>query len=299
MSLGIYLPTYKRADRLQDVASNIERATYGGFRLYFGIESDDVESIKAAKATGHQVVINKYGSQFGYSNTIQSIYEVSRETIWFHANDDFHFYPDWDKAAMKFLDKHPEVMVLGVEDGTPEPSFSTISFVRRKYIEKYSGVIDMPRRVFYTYNHNYVDTEFTYTAQARGVWAKLEGRCIRHDRNGEDETYAKNNKTSVEDAATFESRRHLWENDNLKENIMAHKLTDEEKKKRSEKMKEHWARKRDDAQSSPIGLTGVIEHITASLKTMNGLVEAYPDTIEYKQARDALKDAQEYIGRFE
>lgn len=209
--LGIFLPTYKRPERLQDVASEIERNTTNEFTLYFGVELDDEESADAARATGHVVVTNEYSPEFGYSNTIQTIYEQSDDEIFFHANDDFHFYKGWDEAPLKYLEAHPEVMVLGVEDGTAEPSFSTVSFIRRKYIEEQSGVIDMLDRVFYPYHHNYQDTEFTYTAQARGVWAKLDGMCIRHDREGSDLTYEKNEKTSPVDKETFESRKDLWD----------------------------------------------------------------------------------------
>lgn len=210
MRLGIFLPTYKRPHKLQDVATNIEQTTKSEFTLYFGCEAADTESIEAAKATGHKVVINKYDPLYGYSNTIQSIYEESTEEVFFHANDDFHFLEGWDAVPMQFLEEHPEVMVLGVHDGMPTPSYSTISFVRRGYIEQHSGVVDMPKRVFYPYHHNYQDTEFTYTAQARGLWAKVETPCIKHNRAGGDETYQKNDATSPKDASTFRSREHLF-----------------------------------------------------------------------------------------
>jgi hypothetical protein len=80
-----------------------------------------------------------------------------------------------------------------------------------------SGVVDQPNRVFGPYNHNFIDTEFTQTAQKRLVWAKLEVPCIVHQHPGftgatKDETYKKNDATSPEDERTFISRRPLWEN---------------------------------------------------------------------------------------
>lgn len=206
--LGIYLPTWHRPGKLQEVATNIEQNTNTPFTLYWGIEPDDTASIEAAKKTGHKVVINKY--DMGYSNTIQTIYEQAKEPIWFHANDDFYFPKDWDKPHIKFLDENPEVMVLGVPDGTASEAYSTISFCRKKYIDEQSGVVDMPKRVFYPYNHNFQDTEFTKTAQFRGVWNCCTEPCIDHRREGDDETYQKNNATYEADSIIYHTRKHLF-----------------------------------------------------------------------------------------
>lgn len=215
--LGIYCPTYGRAHKLQAVASNIEGATKGPFKLYWGVEPADVASIKAAEATGHNVIINK--GDMGYSDTVQTMYEQTTEPIFFCANDDFFFVDGWDVAPRRFLEEYPEVMVVGVHDGNPHTRFYTVFFIRRKYIEEQSGVVDMPNRVFYPYKHNFQDTEFTETAIKRGAWDRLDGPCIEHHHPGlshvfgeraTDETYAKNDKTAGEDAQTYKNRRHLW-----------------------------------------------------------------------------------------
>ena len=206
--LGIWLPTYKRPHKVQEVATNIEQTTKTPYKLYFGCEPEDLESIEACRATGHEVIINKYSG--GYSNTIQTIYEQTKEPVAFHANDDFLFLNGWDVPAMEYFKKHPEIMMLGAHDGTSHPSYSTIQFVRRKYIEEQSGVVDIPNRVFYPYNHNYQDTEFTRTAVMRGVWAKLENPCIEHRRFGHDETYEKNNATFSLDGDIYNGRKHLF-----------------------------------------------------------------------------------------
>jgi hypothetical protein len=212
--LSIWLPTYKRPHKLAEVAKNIEEATKNSFRLYFGVEPEDEASIEAAHKTGHQVVINQY--EGGYSNTIQTMYENSSEPFWFHANDDFLFLPNWDEQPIAMFET-PHIMVVGVRQRPDNDNKSAICFGRRSYIEEQSGVIDIPDRVFYTYNHNYIDTEFTQTAQARGVWAGCDAPCIDHQHHGftrkeKDETYKKNDATASLDEATFESRKHLWQN---------------------------------------------------------------------------------------
>lgn len=206
--LGIYLPTWHRPNKLQEVATNIEQATHGSFTLYWGVEPDDTESIKAAKKTGHPVIINT-GNQ-GYSDTVQSIYEKASEPIFFHANDDFVFPKDWNKAPMEMFKNRPDLYVVGAMDGTSNQSGSTICFIRRAYIKRHSGVVDIPNRVFYPYNHNFQDTEFTKTAQMRGMWDVCLEPCIIHKREGDDETYQKNNATYHLDNTVYDQRKRLF-----------------------------------------------------------------------------------------
>jgi glycosyltransferase involved in cell wall biosynthesis len=213
--LAILLPTYKRPHKLQEVADGIKAATKNSYTLYFGVEAEDQASYEAALATGHKVLVNKYDPEFGYSNTIQSLYEASKEPFLFHANDDFTFLPNWDEIPLAMF-ATPSVDVVGVKQREADNDCSAICFFRRSYIEERSGVVDMPNRVFYPYHHNYQDTEFTQTAQARGVWAKCDAPCIDHAHPGftgghKDETYKKNDATAGADGQTFESRKHLWQ----------------------------------------------------------------------------------------
>ncbi len=213
-TLAIWLPTYKRPNKLAEVAKNIEEATKNSFTLYFGVEQNDKDSYEAALATGHKVVINQ--GEMGYSDTIQTCYECSEEPFWFHANDDFEFLPNWDEHPIAMFERK-DLMVVGVPQNEADHTYSAICFGRRKYIESMSGVVDIPNRVFYPYHHNYIDTEFTRTAQARGVWASSDSPCINHRHPGfvggdKDETYKKNDATAGDDQRTFESREHLWQN---------------------------------------------------------------------------------------
>jgi len=214
MNLAIWCPTYKRPHKLQGVADNLKEATKSSYTLYFGLEPEDEAGIEAAsKVKGAKVVINKY--EMGYSNTIQSIYEVTKEPFWVHVNDDFFFLNAWDEKPIAMFET-PTVKVVGVSQNEADKDYSAVCFGRLSYIKEDSGVADMPDRVFYPYHHNYQDTEFTRTAQKRGVWAGAEAPCIDHQHPGftggkKDETYRKNDATTGLDEKTFESRKHLWQ----------------------------------------------------------------------------------------
>jgi len=110
-TLAILLPTYKRPDSLQRVADNIKATTKNSYTLYFGVENEDVASYNAAVATGNAVVVNQ--GEMGYSNTIQTMYEASKEPFLFHANDDFEFLPNWDEHPIVMFATQ-SVQVVGV-----------------------------------------------------------------------------------------------------------------------------------------------------------------------------------------
>lgn len=217
MTLGIYVPTFGRPHKLASVAKNIEETTKNKFKLYWGVESFDRDSILAAKDTGYGVIINTGDPK--YADALQSIYEATKEPIFFWGNDDFLFLDGWDVKPMEIMQEFQDIGVLGVHDGNPKTSYSTISFIRRKYIEEQSGVVDMPNRVLYPYHHNFVDNELTETAKHRDVWDRCDAPCIQHQHPSftwlghfpPDETYAKNDRMANADSETFYSRRHLWQ----------------------------------------------------------------------------------------
>lgn len=211
-TLAIWLPTYKRPHKLAAVVKNIRETTKNSYTLYFGIELGDRESGGMLLSLGQNIVVNRY--PMGYSGTVQTMYEDSDEPIAVHINDDFEFVPNWDEHPVAMFET-PQVMVVGVPQHESDKTYSAICFIRRKYIEEQSGVIDMPNRVFYPYGHNYQDTEFTRTAQKRGVWYSSSLPCINHLHPGytgeaKDETYKKNDALYEQDRVTFESREHLW-----------------------------------------------------------------------------------------
>lgn len=208
--IDILIPTYKRAAKLQRVVDNIREVSGTPHRILFIYETDDEESKDAALACGADAALNPWEPSF--SNALQTGYEVTKNPFFLPANDDFDFQQGWDIAALDAM-ADPAVQVVGIADGAG--SCTAITLIRRSYIETQSGVIDMPNRVFYPYNHNYVDTEFAATAKARGVLKEVPESVIVHMHpcwglSDFDATYTKNQQTMSADGATFNSRAYLW-----------------------------------------------------------------------------------------
>lgn len=211
-TIDILCPTYKRPKVLQKLVNNLELTTKHPYKLWFGLEEDDRDSQAMVMTLNCEWRINKY--EPGYSNTFQTLYEASKAPFLIHINDDFEFLPSWDEVPIAMFERE-DLMVAGLRQHEDDFHGSAISMFRRKYIEERSGVVDMPNRVFYPYPHHYVDTEFTLTAQHRGVWAMCDVQGIKHNHYGfthesPDATYQKNDATSEQAREIFEARRHLF-----------------------------------------------------------------------------------------
>lgn len=313
VKIGIFCPTYHRPHKLQKVATNIEKTTKHKFTLYFGVEKEDTASAKAAKKTGHKVVVNKYSTDAGYANTIQSIYESSGESLFIHINDDFVFDKDWDVPLVNMFEDD-NVMVVGVRQHESDDYGSAISMIRRSYIEDQSGVIDIPDRVFYPYPHHYTDTELTCTAKARGVWKFCDKLTIHHLNPGftgavKDETYRKNDATSAKAEAMFNTRKHLWENYNKEKDMARRKMTDEERKALSEKVKARWAERKKELSTEKSEPKFEAPKLAEKLDydvlndcirvrdIMQRIRNENQNMIEAKQAVDALDEALARMGQ--
>lgn len=211
--IGVYTPSLGRPHALQRLADNVAATTSLPYRLVFVTESHDPASYAAARLTRADVIVNPHAPS--YSNSLQAAYETFDDPYFIGANDDFDFQPGWDVEAMRIMDSST-AQVVGIHDGSPQCGFTTISLIDRRYIVEQSGVIDIPNRVNYPYQHNYVDTEFYFTAVKRGVFARAPESVILHKHPdwghaSDDATYAKSRASLSSDATTFASRTHLWQ----------------------------------------------------------------------------------------
>lgn len=158
-----------------------------------------------------------------YARKIQCGYAATISPLVLLAADDLRFQPGWLEAVEKIADEY-DVGVIGTnDDANPTVKagrHSTHPVVRRCYIDKYGGSVGEPGIVYHGgYDHNWVDCELVETAKARGCYAHAHDAVVSHrhplfDRTVKrDSTYAKGNVHEREDAALFQSRRHLWENE--------------------------------------------------------------------------------------
>lgn len=211
--IGIIIPTYHRPHALERAMKNADENTHSLHTIYFVVEPDDWDSIWEIERIGGNIILSYYpGSHTGAANTA---YEMTEEPFFIIANDDFNFHKDWDVPALKAMED-PKVGAVGLNDGSGSGVFTAITLVRRAYIEKHSGVMDVPNILYYPkYNHNYVDTEFSNTAKKRGMWAVCPESIVEHmhwsfNKANKDATYEKSSGTASADGILYESRKHLF-----------------------------------------------------------------------------------------
>lgn len=138
------------------------------------------------------------------------------------AADDLRFHTGWDTAAVKVFEDTGAGVVGTADLGnrqTMTGEHSTHPFVRRAYIDLRGGVVGEPGKVYCDlYDHQQVDTELVQTAMARGLYAHAKDSVIEHrhvlwGKAPKDATYEKALRHGAADRRLFESRKHLWLNE--------------------------------------------------------------------------------------
>lgn len=138
------------------------------------------------------------------------------------AADDLKFHAGWDTAAVKVFEDTGAGVVGTADLGnrqTMTGEHSTHPFVRRAYIDLLGGVVGEPGRVYCDqYDHQFVDVELVQTAMARDLYAHASGSVIEHKhalwkKAPMDDTYRRALKNGAVDKRLFESRKHLWLNE--------------------------------------------------------------------------------------
>lgn len=215
-SVAIFIPTYKRADRLLKVYKNAKESSPLISAVYFILEKDDQESIDILKTNKISYIINERSKN--YAGAINTAYLKTSEKYFFHGADDLDFKPGWlEKCLEKMVNP---IKVVGTNDlHNPEvlkQQHSTHNLVDRDYIKEYSGVFDVPNLILSeNYLHNWIDREFVEVAKMRGVWAPCLEAVVEHLHYGwglseKDETYAKQEGSWGRDANLFRKRRSLF-----------------------------------------------------------------------------------------
>jgi len=226
-SISIIVPTFGRADRIERVARNIHGSTTTPHEILFVYESED-EATKEAIDQVAMLLDHRTFAMYAiknihkknYAGAVQSGFNESIGSLLFLGADDLDFSMDWDTPCVSLM-KEEGVSVVGTNDlhnqGVLEGWHATHYLIDRSYLSRVGGVIDVgPGSVNYLgYDHNYPDTEFIETASHRGVFRPCLESVVEHRHfvfglAAKDSTYEKGYAKLNEDAALFESRRHLW-----------------------------------------------------------------------------------------
>jgi glycosyltransferase involved in cell wall biosynthesis len=213
---AIFIPTYQRAHRIAALVANVRENTEGVYHLLFIAVEEDAPTRAAVDATGERCLINTGPPT--YAGAINAAYHATDEPYFFCGADDLRFYPGWLTHALAAM--ADGIGVVGVNDlayvdainGERAPHF----LVRRRYITRYSGVVDQPDTVLSAYDHNYTDTEFVGTARARRMYRYCPEAIVEHlhplwGKATDDPVYAKGRRRYEEDTQRYTRRRPLWE----------------------------------------------------------------------------------------
>jgi hypothetical protein len=220
---AILIPTYGRPHRVEPLTRSIRDNTKIPYSIYFIVEEHDQATIEAANRVGARMIINQ--GEPTYASCINTAYTATTERFFLLGADDIELTPGCLAEAVSCM-SDSRIGVVGVRDPLhPFVDHSTHSLVRRRYIEEYSGCLDMPNTVLYPYKHAWTDWEMVSVAKVRGAYyycdhALVEhhhpgwhpGGVVRSDSERFDATYAKGNESVIEDFAVFSRRARRWVN---------------------------------------------------------------------------------------
>lgn len=215
-SVAIFIPTYKRAERLLKVYLNAKKSSPLITNVYFIVEKDDQESIDVLKTHQLSYFINERLK--GSAGALNTAYLKTKEKYFFTGSDDFDFKPGWLEIALKKM--VDPIKVVSTNDlhnrNVLRNKYATQFLIDRDYIKKRSGAFDEENVILSeSYFHNYADLEFFETAKLRNVFAFCLEAHVEHLHWGwglspKDETYTKQDGTSANDRRLFLIRRPLW-----------------------------------------------------------------------------------------
>jgi hypothetical protein len=207
---AIFIPSLWRPDRLEQVLRSLHENTPEPHGVYVVLDQSDLSSQRICQAHLVRYWMDDAG---WYWPRLQFLYEQTTEPWMFLGQDDITFEPDW--LSRLFAHVEPCVAVVAPNDG--HGLVGTSFLVRRAYVDTQGGHVGFAGRLHDpAYHHNFTDTEFMATADARGAYVHAEDVLVEHYHPDwgiapDDGTYQRVKPFLAEDRALFESRRHLWE----------------------------------------------------------------------------------------
>jgi hypothetical protein len=217
----VIVPTLGRPGKLRALAENIREATMTPSRVLYVTEAGDTASCREAATLEDEglatLVVNS--RKPCYAGAVNAGYAAAVVIPFTHillGADDVFFHLGWDAPALAVLAARPDLRVAGTNDlRDPMVMAGRIAshyLVDRRYVDEAGGVIDEPPGTVLceVYLHGSACAEFHETACARGAWTPCLGSVVEHHPQPDSKTY--DSGVGMTDLATFNSRRHLWDN---------------------------------------------------------------------------------------
>ena len=219
--IRVILPVLQRPHRAVIVHQSIVASQQAHvLRPIFVVSYGDRKQLAAVKETGSDFIVLGEGRRSGdYARKINTAAALTEEPWLFTAADDLFFHPGWAEAAMTCA-RRKRVQVVGTNDmgrwsnrhRTPP---STHFLVARSYFEL-GGSVGETEMIFHTgYDHNYVDTEFLWTATARKQYEYCREAQVEHlhpvwRKGRRDEVYQLGQRQNRTDLNLYRQRERLW-----------------------------------------------------------------------------------------
>lgn len=231
IDVAVIIPVLNRPQNARPLVESLLASTDRASLLFVCSPGDDTQ-ILACAAVQHDHglrvrtrVIDEPCGPGDYAKKIQRGFDATTEPLVLLAADDLRFHKGWLEAVETVADEF-DCGVIGTNDRANPlvmaGKHSTHPVVRRCYIDQHGGVAGEPGVVYHDgYDHQWVDSELVQTAMTRGCYAHAHDAVVEHlhpfyDRTVEtDETYRKGQAEGTADRALYESRRHLWEREQV------------------------------------------------------------------------------------
>lgn len=215
MTVSILVPVLNRPHRVEPLLDSIGSFT-DLYEVVFVCSPEDEAEQAAVRAAGLEPLVATWPAGPGdYAKKINLAVRETTTPFMLLAADDVRFRRDWfERAVVQMTDK---VGVVGTNDlgnrRVMAGTHATHSLVARWYVEH--GTIDDPTCLLHEgYDHNFVDNEFTVTAQVRRAWAFAADSIVEHlhpswEKGEWDSTYERGRSGWDADRRLFSKRSRL------------------------------------------------------------------------------------------
>ncbi|MFT6291026.1 MAG: glycosyltransferase involved in cell wall biosynthesis [Ilumatobacter sp.] len=218
---AIVIPTFKRAEKLKDLAASLAASTRVPYSLFFVVEREDQPTIDAANRLGASVIFNEGPGT--YASCVNTAYRMTAEPYLLIGADDIRFGDHCLEAARAALADESIGVIGAFDPQNVKGDHADHYVVRRRYIDEHGGSLDARGTVLHPYGHAFTDVELVSVAKVRGAFAFAHEFQILHDHPGWDfggtvdrtsdlfdETYAKGNASHSADARLYGVRSRMW-----------------------------------------------------------------------------------------